>query len=96
MVKLTHSTTSLERKDNRGNRKKKIEDVGKGDWEAKNLHRPNKTKWGEHDYTDEGQVLLNHLKPLMISALNTEFKTSKKSLLRVLNHNLLRGQHTIQ
>ena len=51
----------------------------------------NKTKWGERDYTDEAISLFNHLKPLMnlwralMSALDTEFKSSKKPLPRVLN-----------
>ena len=28
-------------------------------------HKLNKTKIGEHDYTDEALALFNHLKPLM-------------------------------
>ena len=38
---MTHCTTSLERKDNGGDWKKKGEEVRKGEWEAKDLHRPN-------------------------------------------------------
>ena len=53
-------------------------------------------KWGEHDYTDAALALLNRLKPLMnlcgalMLALDTEFKPSKKPLIRVLN--LLRSE----
>ena len=79
-IKLTYCTTSLERKINRGHRKEKEEDVGKEKWEAENLHRPNKTKRGGRDYTDESLALFNHRKPLMnlwralVSALDTELK----------------------
>ena len=45
--------------------KKKGEEVGKGEWEAKDLHRPNKTKREERDYTYEALELFNHLQPLM-------------------------------
>ena len=52
-------------RDNRGDRKTKVEEVGKREWEAGDLHRPNKTKREERDYTDEALALLNHLRPLM-------------------------------
>ena len=52
-VELTHCTASLERKDKTGDRKKKGEVVGKGEREAEDLYRPNKTKRGERDYSDE-------------------------------------------
>ena len=65
---MIHSTTSLERKDNRGEWKKKGEEVGKEEWDEEDLHRPNITRRGEHDYTDEALALFNYLKPL-ISAL---------------------------
>ena len=51
------------------------------------------TKRREHNFTYEALALLNHLKLLMnlwrdlISALDREFKTSKKPLLRILNFN---------
>ena len=69
----------------------------KGEWEAEDLHRPNKTKRVERDYTDEAlnyieNYLENYdLKPLMnlwralMSALDTEFKSSRRHLLIVLN-----------
>ena len=60
-VELTHCTT----KDNRGERKKKGEKEAKGEWEAEDLHRPNKTRSEEHDYTDVALALLNNLKPLI-------------------------------
>ena len=52
---------------------------------------------GERDYTDEVLAPLNQPKPLMnlwralMSALDTEFKISKKGLPRVLNLNLPRA-----
>ena len=67
---LMHCTTSLKRKDSRGLRKKER----------------------KYDYNDEAIVLLNHLKLLMslwralISALDTEFKPSKKP-----QHQLTKG-----
>ena len=79
------STESLETKDNRGDRKKKGEEVGKVEWEADNLHRPNQSKRAERDYTNEALALLNHIKAVMnlwkalMSALNTEFKSSNKA-----------------
>ena len=78
--------------------KKKEEEVGKGEWEAEDFHRPNKTKREERDYTDEALALLKHLKPLMklcgvlMLALDIEFKSLKKPLPRVLNLNLLRAR----
>ena len=39
--------------------KNKGEEVGKGEWEAEDLHRPNKTKRGEHDYSDESSQATN-------------------------------------
>ena len=62
---MTHCTTSLERKNNSGDRQTKEEEVGKGELEADNWHGPNKTKRRARDYTDEALALLNHLKPLM-------------------------------
>ena len=47
------------------------------------LNRPNETRKGEGNYTDEASALLNHLKPLknlwrvLMLALDTEFKSSK-------------------
>ena len=62
---MTQYIASLERKDNRENRKRKGEEVGKGEWEAEDLHRPNK-------------ALLNHLKPLMnwLSTQNSNLQRS--------------------
>ena len=50
MVALTLCTESLEKKDERGDRKKKEEEVWKGEWEAEDLHRPNRQK-GENATT---------------------------------------------
>ena len=75
----------------------KVEEVGKGEWEAEELHSPNQTKKGERNYADEAPAFPNLLKLLinlwraLMSALDTEFKSSKKSLLKVLNLNLLRA-----
>ena len=72
--------------------------MGKEEWEAKELGRPNKTKRRESDNTNEALALLKHLKLLMnlwktlISAIDTEFKPSKKPLPRVANLNLLRTE----
>ena len=60
-------------------------------------HKLNKTKIGEHDYTDEALALLNHLKPLMnlwralMLALDIELKLSKQPPKMVLSFNLLRA-----
>ena len=62
---LTHCTASLESKDKRGDRKKKGEEVRKGEWKRRILHTSNKTKRRERDYGDGALALLNHLKPLM-------------------------------
>ena len=70
----------------------------KREWEAEELHRSNKTIREESDYTDEALAFLNRHKLLinlwkaLISALDTEFKPSKKPLPRVLNLNLLRAR----
>ena len=62
------STTSLKRKDRKGNRKKERK------WE-----RENEMKRGKRDFTNEDLALPNHLRLLMnlwkalISALDTEF-----------------------
>ena len=90
--RIDHCRTSLKRKNSRGNRKKEKK------WERENgkwleIHRPYKTKRGECDYTDEALAILKHLKLLMdpwralMSALDTEFKPSKKPLPKVLNLN---------
>ena len=61
------------------------------------IKQTKKTKRGERKYTDIALALLNHLKLLMnlwralISPLDTEFKSSKKTLLREFKLNLLRA-----
>ena len=34
-----------------GDKKKKVEEVGKGEWKVKHIHRPNKKKKGENTTT---------------------------------------------
>ena len=76
-VELTHFITSLKRQYNGGD-KKKGEQVRNGEWEAEELHRPNKTNRGERDYTDKVLALHNHLMLLinlwsaLISVLDTQ------------------------
>ena len=69
-VELIHCTVTAERKDNIGGRKKKGEEVGNEEWEAEDLHRPNKTKRGERDYTD----CTSQQSQALMAALDTEFK----------------------
>ena len=44
---------------------KKGEEVGKVQWRAENLRKPNKIKRGESDYSDEALALFKHHKPLI-------------------------------
>ena len=43
-------------------------EVGKGEWEAEDLHKPNETKRWERDYNGEGIELLNLFKLLLKEA----------------------------
>ena len=67
----------------------------RGKWETEESHRPDTSKNGEREYTDEALALFNQPKIMnlwraLMSALDTEFKLFKKILSRVLNLNLPR------
>ena len=53
------------KKEGQQRRQETGEEVRKGEWEAEELHRENKRKMGERDYTDEALALFNHHKLLL-------------------------------
>ena len=90
-------TTSLQRKNKRGDSKKKVEELGNKEWATEDLHKPNKRKRGERNHTVDALPLLSLLKSIcerpwcQLSTQNSNTQRRTCQAPCILNLNLLRA-----